>query len=263
MASTSRPAIALARPPGVRLNLRLSRVALIALLTVAIAGLAYALARTTSLFAVRSVEVTGAPISLARQVEAKLARFRGQSLVGLDARGIEAAVESIPAVKSAEIERDFPRTLRVDVRPEVGVAVARRAEDAWLVAASGKVLEQIQLGTFEGLPRIWLARTGEPVSPSTVLSRDTGGAAAEAVAELPRSFPVKVLSVHGTGRDLTLMLRGGTELRLGEPVDIGLKLAVAATVLRGLPPEGGDSLAYLDVSLPARPVGLPKSQVEA
>ena len=52
----------------------------------------------------------------------------------------------------------------------------------------------------------------------------------------------------------------GLELRLGEPTDIRLKLAVARRALRRLP----TGTRYLDVSVPGRPVAgaTLKSQVE-
>ncbi len=48
---------------------------------------------------------------------------------------------------------------------------------------------------------------------------------------------------------LTLRLRSGLELRLGDARDVDLKLAVADRVLRVLPPGSG----YLDVSVPRPP----------
>jgi hypothetical protein len=49
---------------------------------------------------------------------------------------------------------------------------------------------------------------------------------------------------------MTLVLRHGTEIRLGRPADVGLKLVIARRVLAlvdGTP-------AYVDVSVPQRPV---------
>jgi hypothetical protein len=58
--------------------------------------------------------------------------------------------------------------------------------------------------------------------------------------------------------ELTFVLAGEGETRplllLGEPVDVGTKLRVAALVLRKLGYEERDALAYLDVALPDRPV---------
>jgi hypothetical protein len=69
-----------------------------------------------------------------------------------------------------------------------------------------------------------------------------------------------VSAVAATGSELTMRLRSGLLVRLGEPADVRLKLAVAARVL----PLLADDAAYLDVSVPARPVSgrTLESQVE-
>ena len=62
-----------------------------------------------------------------------------------------------------------------------------------------------------------------------------------------------------TQDELTLRLRSGLEMRLGEPVDVALKLAVAARVIPLLDAD----TTYLDVAVPERPVaGTLNSQVE-
>ena len=84
--------------------------------------------------------------------------------------------------------------------------------------------------------------------------------AVAAVAPLAGSrFPGRVSSVTATPEALTLRLRSGLEIRLGDAVDVPLKLAVAARVIPLL--EAGT--AYLDVAVPERPVaGTLNSQVE-
>jgi hypothetical protein len=73
----------------------------------------------------------------------------------------------------------------------------------------------------------------------------------------------RVKSVRVTGDDLVVVLRDGLEVVVGRPVDIAVKLAVAARVIPLL--EGGTG--YLDVSVPERPVagtGLnPQVEVES
>ena len=62
-----------------------------------------------------------------------------------------------------------------------------------------------------------------------------------------------------TPTSLTLRLRSGLEVRLGDPLDVALKLAVAARVI----PLLTSDTAYLDVAVPERPVsGTLNSQVE-
>ena len=56
--------------------------------------------------------------------------------------------------------------------------------------------------------------------------------------------------VRPVGDELTLVLRRGAELRLGRATEVGLKLTVAARVLRLV----GGGTTYVDVSVPQRPV---------
>ena len=56
--------------------------------------------------------------------------------------------------------------------------------------------------------------------------------------------------VRSSAGELTIVLRRGPEIRLGDPADVRLKLAVAAQVFPFLP----GNAAYLDVSVPERPV---------
>jgi hypothetical protein len=63
-------------------------------------------------------------------------------------------------------------------------------------------------------------------------------------------LPSRVKAVRFEGGQLTLVLRRGPEIRLGEASDVLLKLTVAARVF----PLLGEGTAYLDVSVPERPV---------
>jgi hypothetical protein len=59
-----------------------------------------------------------------------------------------------------------------------------------------------------------------------------------------------VATVRAGGQELTLVLRSGVEVRLGDLSDRLLKLTVAARILPSV--EGPDG--YVDVSVPERPV---------
>jgi hypothetical protein len=63
-------------------------------------------------------------------------------------------------------------------------------------------------------------------------------------------FPGRVGAVRTTRGELTLRLRSGLEIRLGDAADADLKLAVARRVIPLL--DAGTRL--LDVSVPERPV---------
>jgi cell division septal protein FtsQ len=227
-----------------------------------LAGLGYLAARETSMFAVRTVEVEGAAEPVVGQIQRALEPLIGTSLAALDAAAVERTVESLATVVTAAVDRDFPHTIRIAVRPEEPVAVVRRADRAWLVSARGRVMTQLEAGERARLPRVWLA-PGEKLGLGTYLLPDEGGAAVAALARVPARFPARVDAARGTPDELVLVLGTKTELRLGEASEVRLKLSVAATVLSGLPVAARRELAYLDVSLPTRPVGAPKPQVES
>jgi len=215
-------------------------------------------ARETGVFAVRTVDVGGANPAVASQVRKALASNRGTSLLKVDLDQSLQAVEALPTVESARFDRAFPHTLRVVVVPERGVAIVRQGADSYLVAESGRVMGSADRHDRPALARIWVNR-----SVKLVVGDPTTGdlrTAIAAVAPLVGShFPGRVGSVTATADALTLRLRSGLEIRLGDALDVPLKLAVAARVIPLLDAD----TAYLDVAVPERPVsGSLNSQVE-
>lgn len=215
------------------------------------AGL-YLLARTTPMFAVQRIEVVGAPPPVAAHVRAALAPLQGESLLALSSAEISRRLARLPDVVTGSYDRNFPHTLRVTVRAEHPVAVARRGTKAWLVAASTRAIAEVSLGTHPGLPRIWLSASGDPQVGEAITDR-FGLRAVRALA-LARSsgFRGRIRMVRVRQRELTFLLGSGLELRLGQLQAIPLKLAVADRIVPELLAHGG--YAYLDVSVPERPV---------
>ncbi len=191
----------------------------------------------------------GPPAHVAQQVTGALAGAQGDSLFALDLPGLQALVENVPSVASARFDRAFPHTLRVIVVPERPVAVLRRGGASWLVAASGRVLRPLERGQRAGLPRIWLRPDVEPQVGNPVVGplRD----AVRTVAPLVRApLPARIASVRYLDDELTLVLRSGVQIRLGDSADRALKLELARRLL----PRLTESEVYLDVSVPERPV---------
>jgi cell division protein FtsQ len=211
--------------------------------------LAFLAARETGIFAVRSVEVHGAPGYVTRQVERTLREARGESLVALDVDEARRAVEALPTVAEAELDRAYPHTLRVAIVPERPVALVRQGAEALLVSERGRVITRVDRAARPELPRIWVPRTAR-LAPGGTVSGDLSTAVAAVAPIAGTRFPARITSVTVQEEALTLRLRSGLELRLGEPTDAELKLAVAARILRLLQPGA----RYLDVSVPERPV---------
>lgn len=209
----------------------------------------YLVARNTSVFAVRGVEVDGAPAAVALQVRKALRTEVGTSLLRLDLSRVREEVAAVPTVAAASFDRAFPHTLRVVVVPERPVAVVRQGADSWLVSARGRIMASLPHGARPRLPRIWIARgfafTVGGLAPGSLHD----SLAAVTPLRFTR-FPAHVASVRAESDALTLLLRSGLEVRLGDASSVRLKLAVAAKVL----PLVARDTRYLDVSVPERPV---------
>lgn len=209
----------------------------------------YAAARTTSAFAIDTIAVDGAPPAVAADVRKALAPAAGESLLGLDLSELARRAEAVPTVAAATVDRGFPHTLRVTVVPELPVAVLRQGSTSWLAAAGGRVVAVLEPGARPALPRVWL----KPDVEVTLGERLTGPEARALGAVAPlvrRPLPVGVGSAEASPAGLTLALRNGVELRLGNRIDLAVKLEVARRILPALEP----GTAYLDVSVPSRPV---------
>jgi cell division protein FtsQ len=213
-------------------------------------------ARQSALFSVQTVEIRGAPPAVAASVRTALRPLEGESLLRLDLDNVASRLAAIPSVREASFDRAFPHTLRVAVVVERPVAVLRRGPEAWLVSARGRVIRRMEQPRLSSLPRIWVpltvsAAAGDRLTDRTTLRAVTALAAVEGGAE---PLPARVAQARATESELTLLLAAGTELRLADEDDLALKLTVAREVLLALDPNVDGWPAYIDLTVPGRPV---------
>jgi cell division protein FtsQ len=220
---------------------------------VAASGGIYAIARETTMFALRAVEVEGASPAVAHEIRAALGRFSGTNLLALDGAAVVRTIDDLPTVVSTSYDRDFPHTLRVRVVPESPVAVLRRGADAWLASARGRVIGPIARRRFRSLPRVWLPRATE-IEVGGFLTGDAAASAHALRAVVAARFAGRVLWARVQDGQLTLALRAGLDLEFGPPASLALKIAVVRSVLPTLNPPSASGPTYLDVSVPERPV---------
>lgn len=250
----------LQRPALVGLAVRIApswRSLVVGVLILALAGGVYFAARESSMFAVRTIEVEGAPPNVTAQVRAALEPLAGTSLVKIRDGDVQRRLSSLISVAAASSDRDFPHTLRVYVRVEQPLGVLRQGAAAWLVSADGRVLRELPHPQLSSLPRVWLP-AGASVTAESVLGDALGLRAVAALRALGRQpLGASVRDVRTAEHELTLILRSGLEVRLGDASNLRLKLAVAHEILPQLGPPG-----YLDVSVPDRAVAYANSKVE-
>jgi cell division protein FtsQ len=240
------------------------RVFAIALGLAAALAVLYLGARETSVFAVRTIEVSGGPPAVRGAVRAAADSVAGESLVGLDGDALVADLQALPSVRSASYDRAFPNTLRIFVQPERPVAVVHVGSGSWILSERGRVIRPVPSDAAGRLPEFRLPN-GPALRPGAFVTDPMTRVVLGALAVVPRRFPARITSVHLESDVLTLGLQtpwGAPQLRLGSPVDIDVKFAVAALILRSLPSDERASVGYIDASVPERTVVGPNPQVE-
>jgi cell division protein FtsQ len=258
--TTARAAVLPGRRPLLELRsfVPSGRSMVVGILLLLLGAAAYVGARETSVFSVRRIEVTGASPRVRAEVLAALAAERGRSLLVVGAGDLDRRLARVPDVLAADYDRAFPHTLRVTVVAERPVVLLRRGDQGWVVSATGRVLTTVRNTRPSRLPRVWVTpRTA--VSVGSPAPRDGVVAAAAIAVVRPGTFPEPIRFVRSRSRELTFVLPSGFEVRLGDPGDLRLKLAIARRLVTAL---GPDRTGYVDVSVPERPVAASDSQVE-
>ena len=210
------------------------------LLVVAAVGV-YVVSRETSLFAIRTIEVRGvSPAQASRGSRARSRRSQGTSLLALGGDAVTRRVGALPDVLSVTLR---PRLSRTRSRsrscpsgrwPSCGAATSRGSSRRAAGSCAGSTP-----GQRPGLPRIWVTRQVD-VSLGATLSDANALSAVAAVAPLVRvRFPVRVASVETKDGAVTLHLRSGLALIVGDTTDLRLKFVVAKQLLRERADDAG------------------------
>ena len=253
------PAVALRRP---HLRAPSRRAVVIAAAAVAATSLAYAGARETSLFAVTAISVEGSSGGAVESVRRELAPLAGESLVAVDAEETARALEALPTIESASVDRAFPHTLAVVVVEERPLAVVEAGERSLLVSERGTVIRSVTASARPRTPRVKAPET-IALGPGEAVSDEDLRRALAALAALPRRFPARIAEARSGEAGIVVVAEDGMEIRLGDDGDLAVKLASAAAVLRSLSAEDRGGLGYLDVTLPNRVVGSANPQLES
>ncbi len=262
MAATKR---ATSRRPPARAGIRVPHLKWIAIGAgvAALAVGAYAVARETSLFAVRTIDVAGGSPRIKAEVRRALRPELGRSLISLSGADINRRIAKLPDVVSVTFDRSFPSTLHVSVKVERAVLLVRQGSSSWVVSSRGRVMRRVTKPAKSSLPRLWLPKSVH-VAVGATLPRYDGKLAAAAVAPIaPGSFHGGIRNVASSPDQLTLVLAAGPQIRLGDIGDLHLKLTIARRILHiASQSTTSPSAAYVDVSVPERPVlGTGESQV--
>jgi cell division protein FtsQ len=223
--------------------------------------LGYLWIKSSGLFQLRSVAVRGGTESERVAVRDAVARAAaGRSLLALSPARVAGAIEQVPTIRLASVDRDFPHTLRIHIVPERPVALALGPGGyRSLVAASGRVLRVFgPQEAVPALPHVWPGRA-RPVPGGTVRATPAQPAL-DALAARPADFAARIANVKvDPERGIVMRLRGGLDIVLGPPLELQQKLRAAAWVLHHYPTSAERAqLVYADVSAPGRPAVMPR-----
>ena len=176
----------------------------------------------SSVLAVQGAEIEGAEVLEASEVEAVADVPLGVPLATVDLGAIEARVEGLAAVASADASRAWPDQVRIDITEREAVAVVSW-EEQWRGLDETGVLFRTYPSEPEGLPKVTMS-AATPVE-----------ALAEAAAVV-EALPAEVLGLVD-------------HLEVESIDGISLELSTGSTVMWGSADESADKAAVLEVLL--------------
>jgi cell division protein FtsQ len=198
----------------------------------------------TPLLDLDHLDVSGTDDPAAAAVLAEAGFRPGRPLADLDLGGGERALESLPQVASAELERHWPGTVEVDIEPRRPVASVAVAGGVALVAADGVVVS-VGAGPSDLVPV-----DGSPtLAPGDRFAAPELLAVAAALPEALRPLVAGIGAGDGSG-SAELRLTDGAVVHLGAADQLDDKLLAAATVLTQV---DRTCVAVVDVRVPSVP----------
>jgi cell division septal protein FtsQ len=209
----------------------------------------------SSVFSASRVMVAGATPRVDALVRRAVARdVAGHSLLQVNASSLAARLETLPDVRAAYVDRAFPHTVAVTVVMERAAAFVRDGKARYVVSQDGRVLRSLTHAPAR-LPRFVLPVGPVPVAGRTV---DTAQmhAALQVLQTVPPGFERDIARLRGVVSNpagVVAVFGHGLHIRLGDTSSLPLKLRVAARVLSKMGSSIRGSVAYVDVSAPARP----------
>ena len=206
----------------------------------------------TSLFAARSVTVTGNVHETAAQVVAQAGLASHPPLLDVNAGAAAARLEQLPWVRTAAVRVSWPDGVHIAVTEQVARFTASTSAGSWVTLSDdGRVLE-VTATRPPGL--LLLTVPAVPAQPGSVLpAKDAPGL--EVASTLPASFAAQVTTV-------TVEPAGWVQLALTTPIAVNIGTATelpakyedVSSILAGATLHNGDVIV---VSVPQAPTVTP------
>ncbi|MDQ3766294.1 MAG: FtsQ-type POTRA domain-containing protein [Actinomycetota bacterium] len=201
------------------------------------------------LLKVRSVEVVGATQTEPQAVIGASAVSGADNLLLLATSEVARRIERLAWVKSAEVERILPGTVRVRISERKPALVTALGGIHWIVDAQGHVLSA---QNDDDLPVI--SGWGDAgLEIGDVIDNPEGQGALRVWRALDDGLRQSVVAIVApTPERISLTLEDSTVVRLGSATRLDAKQKVLRAVARRLRQEGRTP-AYIDVRVPTSP----------
>jgi POTRA domain, FtsQ-type len=143
----------------------LSRTRALAAFVLVLSSLAIYGVGVSPAFGLQRVDLSGASWTSSEAVQAELGVADGTNLVTLRTDALAARIETLPAVRSAEVSVDLPNTIKVRLDERVPILVWQTPAGRYLVDASGVAFVELADGQAapSGLPTITDSRAGSTI----------------------------------------------------------------------------------------------------
>lgn len=197
---------------------------------------------------VSTIEVMGTGRADVLEAIAGAGVVEGRPLLLINEEPVVEAVEGLPWIESASVERIFPSTVRVDVDQRRAVAWVWASGEYAMVDARGNVLEY-QASPQPIYPVLRLAverlEPGARYADSYVLG----------AIEFSETTGSRSIELWQQGEELWAMT-DGVQVRLGRPIDMAAKAVALLAVLE----EGVSEGSLVNLIAPTRPAVTPGAQ---
>lgn len=228
---------------------------LVVVLGVLSAGGGAAAIALSPLLDVDRVVVRGATVNGTDPVHSAAGIVRGEPMATLDVQAARIAIEAVPWVDTASVQRSWPGTVVIAVTERRAVAAVRTAEGSWaLVDADRRQLSVVGTGEIADLPRI--EGLSPPAGAGSELVPDAAGAL-ELASLLSGAMPAdefRVMVAVDDSLEVVVERPSRAEVRalFGRPDRLADKVVALVTLLDENEVKAGP--ARIDVRVPGAPV---------
>jgi len=199
---------------------------------------------------VQHIDVTGAQVVDAYTV-AFTADLGGESLLTVDLGAAEAALEALPAVKDATVERDWPQSVRITIQEHQAWGYWQAAGQVYVIDREGTVLEAARPAPAAA-PTVIDVASPQDLAGGQVADADTVHLVARLLED--RVFQQAGLRPSGfifqRDRGLTVTAEGGPDAVFGDSSNYEFKVQAFEEVLQQLQAReqtGAPQVAEIDL----------------